>query len=436
MFLFLKYIRPVWYYRLAYKTTASLLVDLDKIEQNELNLKIDDKYESREAIAMDCAYRAINSGIIPSPNSAVNNFEKITVNSISDNYRFLRKYFPIHWYIYVFIFRLVSFKNPLKETFLFLKHWRTKPSKSIQPEITKFSVTLEKYPFVSVVIPTLHRYSYLKDALADLEKQDYNNFEVIICDQSDPIDEKFYDSWKLDIKLIKQEEKALWLARNSCIQRAKGDFILLFDDDSRVEPDWIRNHLLCLQQFNCSISAGVTYTPDGHGLSLKEKYFHLSDVFDTGNAMVKREVFQKVGLFDRQFERQRMGDGEFGLRAILGGFQVISNPLARRIHLKGEKGGLREFGLWDAFASVDFRKPRPVPSTLYFSRKYFGDKDSIYWLMLNLPKSLLTHKTKKYFFAKIVSLILLPFILPLVLYQHIVSWNISTKMLLKGQEIE
>ena len=44
---------------------------------------------------------------------------------------------------------------------------------------------------VSVVIPTLNRYTYLKDVLEDLEKQDYENFEVIVVDQSEPFQKNF-----------------------------------------------------------------------------------------------------------------------------------------------------------------------------------------------------------------------------------------------------
>ena len=76
-------------------------------------------------------------------------------------------------------------------------------------------------PKVSVIIPTLNRYKYLKDVLSDLEKQDYRNFEVIVCDQSDNFDEDFYNGWNLDLKLIRQEEKALWLARNTAVKAAK-----------------------------------------------------------------------------------------------------------------------------------------------------------------------------------------------------------------------
>ena len=74
---------------------------------------------------------------------------------------------------------------------------------------------------VSVVIPTLNRYTYLKDVLEDLEKQDYENFEVIIVDQSEPFQKEFYDQFDLNIHLIYQEEKALWLARNTAIKKRR-----------------------------------------------------------------------------------------------------------------------------------------------------------------------------------------------------------------------
>ena len=56
----------------------------------------------------------------------------------------------------------------------------------------KSTLVLEK-PLVSVVIPTLNRYKYLKDVLNDLEQQDYTNLEVIVIDQSEPFEELFYN---------------------------------------------------------------------------------------------------------------------------------------------------------------------------------------------------------------------------------------------------
>ena len=80
-------------------------------------------------------------------------------------------------------------------------------------------------------------------------------------------------------------------------------------------------------------------------------YFCISSQVDTGNVLLPKQIFRDIGLFDRQFEKQRMGDGEFGLRAYLAGYKNVSNPFAKRLHLKVSSGGLRQMGSWDGFPS-------------------------------------------------------------------------------------
>jgi glycosyltransferase involved in cell wall biosynthesis len=382
---------------------------------------------------MDAAYQALNAGFIPSKAQSIKREDIVEITSISANYRFVRKYFALHWYAYVLVIRLITLNNPLVEIWNFIRYLPTSRYRSrlpIQHEVNNDNLGTK--PLVSIIIPTLNRYEYLKDALSDLEKQDYQNFEVVICDQSIPIDEQFYQGWNLSITLIKQNEQALWLARNKCICRSKGDLILLYDDDSRVASDWIASHIACLEHFQVDISAGVTNTVIGHGQSAKDLYYHLSDVFDTGNAMVRREVFERIGLFDRQFEKQRMGDGEFGLRATLSGYQIISNPKAKRIHLKADVGGLRQMGSWDAFIPKDIWSPRPIPSVLYFARKYFGSKASIYLLISSLPKSLVPYQLKGSKPHLYLSILTLPFLFPIIAFQILKSWHLSSLKLKTG----
>jgi glycosyltransferase involved in cell wall biosynthesis len=438
MFEFIKYTKPAWYYCLAHKTETPTFIDSRKIPENLSRIiELDREYRTETATLMDAAYQALQKGVIPVAANCLKNDPSLIVGHIPDNYRFIKKYFGVKWSIYILVLRIATLNNPIRETGAFLSSIRVPKGRRItepvEYDFEHYSYDpAAKNPLVSIVIPTLNRYEYLKDVFQDLTEQTYKNFEVLICDQSVPFDEAMYAGWPFPITLIRQEEKALWMARNRCIQAAKGSCILLFDDDSRVSPDWILMHLKCIAFFNGDISAGVTDTIIGGGMGARDAHFHLSDVFDTGNAMVSRRVFEKTGLFDRQFEKQRMGDGEFGLRAYLAGYQVISNPYAKRIHLKVESGGLREMGSWDAFRPKGLFAPRPIPSVLYFVRKYFGNQSAIYLMLIAVPPSIVPYKYKGSKLLKIVSLLLLPFFIPIILFQIMYAWKLSTKKLTQG----
>jgi hypothetical protein len=130
---------------------------------------------------------------------------------------------------------------------------------------------------------------------------------------------------------------------------------------------------------------------------------------------IYKKVFKKVGLFDRQFEKQRLGDGEFGLRVYLEGIKSISNPKASCIDVKASSGGLREMGSWDAFRPSNFFAPRPIPSVLYFFRRYFGNKPSRLTLLRTVPLSIFPYQFKKnkplLLLGTCISLIIFPLVI-------------------------
>lgn len=395
-------------------------------------------YQSEEARKRDLAWRAFQKGFIADEaGNGLNVWQSVAI-PIVDEYRFLRKNFHSAWVLYVFLFRIFSFKNPFKETAAYLKTRKVKRVSYVDnhftyPEYDAFESSLIKEnPLVSVIIPTLNRYEYLKDVFKDLEHQTYKNFEVIVVDQTEEYREAFYDGWNLDLRYWYQEEKALWRARNEAIKASKGEYILLYDDDSLVEPNWIEEHLKTLDFFNADLSSGVSLSVVGAEVPPHYAYFRWSDQLDTGNVLLKKDVFRKIGLFDRQFEKQRMGDGEYGLRVYLAGFKNISNPKAKRVHLKVGQGGLRQMGSWDAWRSKKWTDPRPVPSVLYLSRKYYGNQASKYWIYHSFLPSLIPYRFKHRKTLKLVAVFLVPFILPLILWQVRKSWHFASKKIKEG----
>lgn len=437
MFQFLIYVRPVWYYDLCHTIPSPVYIDLATLSESDRNL-IDENcnYEDNYSYKMDLSYQLIQAGFIPDVSSERIDLQSIFITHKCDNYRFIKRHFGFLKAVYVLFIRIILLNSPITEVLAFIKtgtQHRVKNSKFKQYDsFTNFkSNLLDQKPLVSVVIPTLNRYSYLKVVLSDLERQTYNHFEVLICDQSDEIDSSFYSGWNLDIKLIKQNEKALWLARNRCIEEAEGKYIALTEDDVRLPDSWLENHLKCIDFFGVNVSCGIFFS-EGSMPAKEHKSFRLSDIFATGNTLINRNVFYKTGLFDRQFEGQRMGDGEFGLRCLVNDERLILNPFAFCIDVKAPVGGLREMGSWDALRPRNLLAPRPYPSVLYYARNYFGTLNAIFYMVLNIPFSFIPYKYKHSKLAKGLSLLILPLVLPLMLFVSVKSWMLASDKLEQG----
>lgn len=440
IFSYLRYIQPIWYQNLI-SAQENMWVDYHQLADKDKQLvEYDEKFSSFQSTLRDAAYQAFHKGIMVREPSQVLALAAEPL-PLADEYRFVRKYFHALWAWYVLLIRLLSFHNPVKEVRAFAKTFRVKRVDVFArtkgyPDYAGFAGTLLQHkPRVSVIIPTLNRYSYLNDVLTDLEQQTYSNLEVIVVDQSEPFEAGLYENRSISIRVIRQQEKALWKARNEAIRQSVGELILLYDDDSRVKKNWVEEHIRCLDYFEADISAGVSISVVGSKVPRHYSFFRWADQLDTGNAMVRREVFERIGLFDLQFEKQRMGDGEFGLRAYLNGCISISNPMADRLHLKADSGGLRQMGSWDGFRPTSWWAPRPVPSVLYLTRSYFGNRLAMLDLLVKVPMSVIPFQYKRKPVLFLLGVVVTVFLLPVVLVQVMRSWGLATKKLQQGKKI-
>ncbi len=442
-FSFIRYISPAWYFNLnPTKDNVPYLLDYDLLSEEEKKTILRDSNFSSEYISkLDAAYQAFQKGIIKTDKKYALASSHV-LPSLSDEYYFIRKYYKSFWAVYILMIRILTLHNPAKELSAYIKTRNTKKVNVYQTtyhylEYKNFkSLLIQSNPFITVIIPTLNRYPYLEDVLNDLEVQDYKNFEVIIIDQSEPFAADFYKNRNINLQVVHQEEKALWLARNTGVKMAKGDYLLFYDDDSRVETDWISHHIKALDYFKVDISSGVSLSVVGAKVPENYSFFRWSDQIDTGNFLIKKEVFKSTGLFDRQFEGQRMGDAEFGMRCFLNGFTNVSNPLAKRVHLKVSEGGLRQMGSWDAFRPKKLLSPRPIPSVNYYVRKYFGTKNGILNLLISVPSSIMPYRFKRKSKLMLTGSILFIVFSPLFLIPILKSWKQSSRMLIEKGKIE
>lgn len=442
LFKFIRYTQPSWQLNILPQTNTSFASCYIKQEDVSEGL-IDARFETLSARLADAGYNlCIRGKFLRSTVLDVKQQNTLPPPTLKDEYTFIRKYWGTPWATFALLVRLFTFKNPLKEAAAYfgtskVKRINAHQQPYIDDSYSSFqSPLIAAAPLVAVIIPTLNRYVYLKDVLLDLEKQTYKNFEVIIFDQSDNFNEEFYNQFSVPIKLHHQKEKLLWTARNNAVRATTAEYLLFFDDDSRVDQNWIAEHIKCIDFYKADISAGVSLTAAGQKNPASYSYFRWGDQFDSGNAMVKRALFKQIGLFDEKFNGQRMGDGEFGYRAYLNGFTSISNPSASRVHLKVGSGGLREMGSWDGFRPKKWFAPKPIPSVNYLLKKYLPTPLYRNAILIGIMLSNVPYKYKRSNKMLAASILLTVLKSPLLLIQFNRSRRIAKKMLNSGREPE
>jgi GT2 family glycosyltransferase len=317
-----------------------------------------------------------------------------------DRFLFLRRTFGRKWVVYAAVRRALATKRLWKVRRGMAASAR---SAAAHPQATaglveRPPVAFDRSARVSVVLPTLGRYELLRPLLGQLRDQTVTPVEILVVDQNDPDkrDEALYAEFAdMGVVPIYQEVRGQWIARNAAVQRAKGDWIAFLDDDSEIGPDFIEAHLEGMARYSADLSTGASLAVVGAPVPDNYRFFRVADQWDSGNGLCRRSLFGELGLFDEQFDRQRRGDAEFGLRVQLSGGLVLHNPHAIRVHLKAEEGGLRSYGSWDGFRHKSRTGPLPVPSMLYYTARYHTPRQQREDLALGLVNSIVPYHLKR-----------------------------------------
>ena len=94
----------------------------------------------------------------------------------------------------------------------------------------------------SVVIPNYNGIRYLKNCLLSLQKCEGEDFEVIVVDNgSTDGSDVLPDSLNLNVRLLKLNENTGFAhAVNVGIGEAKGEYVILLNNDTEVESGFVR----------------------------------------------------------------------------------------------------------------------------------------------------------------------------------------------------
>ncbi|MFH0725974.1 MAG: glycosyltransferase [Pseudomonadota bacterium] len=164
---------------------------------------------------------------------------------------------------------------------------------------------------VSVIIPTHNRGWAIREAIDSVLAQDYPDFELLVVDDgSTDNTHQILLEYGSRLTSIRQYNRGVSAARNRGIKETSGELIAFLDSDDRWLPgkltrqvNFFESHpdaLIC-QTDEIWIRNGIRVNPKNRHKkpigSIFEPSLHLCLVSPSA-VMMKRELFDRVGLFD------------------------------------------------------------------------------------------------------------------------------------------
>jgi glycosyltransferase involved in cell wall biosynthesis len=196
-----------------------------------------------------------------------------------------------------------------------------------------------KTPFFTIVIPTLNEQKYLPNLLRDLNKQGFDQFEVVHVDGSSDDQtvlraEKVHK--KYPFKTVVVKERNVSFQRNIGINLAKGSWIIFMDADNRLPKYFLEGIKYRISRdesfsvFSCWIDSESNSRLEKVVVRAINAAMELSDVVNKTSAFgamigIKRELTKHV-KFD--VTQKVMEDNFFIQSAIAKGakYKLIEDP--------------------------------------------------------------------------------------------------------------
>ncbi|MCP3941311.1 MAG: glycosyltransferase family 2 protein [Desulfobacteraceae bacterium] len=195
----------------------------------------------------------------------------------------------------------------------------------------------------SIIITTYNRSDLLQRAVASVFNQTYGGFELIIVDDAstdDNLIEQSEISWDKLEYIRHEHNQGVSAARNTGIKAARYPYIVFLDDDDVFHDNYLEKLLGHLEKF-----PDIDFTWCGkknrifeNSVCVEEKEFYYSansydnkDVCPMLNywanslgVMIKKNVFNKIGLFDTNLTTAE--DLDLLLRMLNAGMQFVAIP--------------------------------------------------------------------------------------------------------------
>lgn len=191
-------------------------------------------------------------------------------------------------------------------------------------------------PLISIVIPLYNKEGCILKTIQSAINQTCTDYELIVVndgstDSGAKIVEDYPDT---RIRLINKENGGVCSARNRGIQEAKGEYIAMLDADDLWDIQYLEEQVRMIHDFPDAAMWSINYAetrngkivrrvptglPDGYR-GYVEHYFEMpervSDLFHPSSTIVRREVYDKVGMFDERIKYAEDSDMWFRINAV------------------------------------------------------------------------------------------------------------------------
>lgn len=251
-------------------------------------------------------------------------------------------------------------------------------------------MTMQYFPFVSIIIPVLNGEQTLEACLAAVQNQSYKgDVEIVVVndgstDRTSEIARRF-----LSVTLLEQKNQGRSAARNNGIEISSGEVIAFTDSDCVPQKYWLENLITRLHIIDrndgtskkAGIVSGAITIPEypkniwrrldhqawAHSIGL-DKPAEDTIFGSTANMCIRRSIYRKVGGFDERLLGSE--DSDLAFRIHKAGYQNYFEPKAVIVHDHGRSSFrtfLRQrfnYGKW-TIQTVLKHKPLPPYSWMF-----------------------------------------------------------------------
>ncbi|MBW2995309.1 glycosyltransferase, partial [Candidatus Woesearchaeota archaeon] len=197
---------------------------------------------------------------------------------------------------------------------------------------------MKKFPFISIIIPTLNEEKTIKKCLKSIKELEYpkKKYEVIVVDNNSE-DRTVEFAKEFNVKLMKNPIHNISKSRNLGASETKGTILAFVDADCIVHNSWLRNAISKLEPIEAGAVGSLANMPTNSTFIQKIWFNHIKYTFNSvnyipsANFIIKKRIFNSIGGFDESLETGE--DCDISERIKKAGYKIIIDPKIKAVHL-------------------------------------------------------------------------------------------------------